>query len=64
MTLIDRLAEAAAGPDCWLRASPRGRAEYRRGVVRALRVFAGYCKASETVRDAVAAAIDEDERHG
>ena len=63
MTLIDRLAEAAAGPDCWLRASPRGRAEYRRGVVRALRVLAEH-RGPQTVQAAVAIAIDEDERHG
>ena len=62
MTLIDRLAEAAAGPDCWLRASPRGRAEYRRGVVRALKVFAVHCGHTPTLA-AVEAAIVEDGEH-
>jgi len=59
MTLIDRLAEAAAGPDCWLRASPRGRAEYRRGVIRALRVLAVHMGHTPTLA-AVETAIAED----
>lgn len=62
MTLIERMAEAAAGPDCWLRASPRGRAEYRRGVRRAL-VVLGEHRGGESVRSAVLAALEEDARH-
>lgn len=63
MTLVDKLAEAAAGPDCWLRASPRGRAEYRRGVIRALRVLSEHM-GSTPCEAAVKGIILEDELYG
>ena len=39
VTVVERMAEAMAGPEDWARFSPRARAEYRRMVIRALKVL-------------------------
>ena len=39
MTVVERMAEAMAGPEDWARFSPRARAEYRRMATRALKTL-------------------------